>query len=458
MKNKVFAVVLLLFLFPLVSAASFSIDTTAKSSVIIADTTDPARFILTIDNKGPADEFRVYSLGGVEIKPSEPIAVGEDETKLIEIEVYPLRKIRNEIRTYFVANYEVYGENSGLAAGQLKFKIVDIKDMLEVSAANIVPSDTQAIVTIQNLEDYAIDNAPIKIKSPFFEVSQQLTLKPYEKLNITVPIDAEKGKKVVAGVYDFSFNIVIKNAEATKLGEIKYLEKEGLSVREETKGFVARKYIVEKKNEGNLPVSASVTREIDILSRLVTTYTETPSTVTKKGFYVTYVWNKELQPSESLIVTTTTNYTLPLVFIILLGGIIIAVKFFTTHSLQVQKRVHAVKTRGGEFALKVSLHVKARSSIKDISLTDRVPHAMKLYEKFGIAPHKVNEQTNTLHWSIPHLNAGEERVFSYVIYSKLGVEGNFELPLASASFQHNGKHEMVHSNKTGVMAGVAHNE
>lgn len=456
MKSKVLALIVFIALVHVVSAATFTATITEKNIVILADTQEPARYIVTITNNGPTDNFEIYSLTGVEIKPEGPTRINAGETKLIEIEAYPSKKWRDQTRGFFLAEYEIYAPNGGLVKDKLKMKIMDLKELFEVSSQNILPGDTQVVVKIQNLENYTIGTMPVKIKSPFFETTQTLSLQPYQSQSITIPIDSSMGRKVVAGIYSITVEGTYKDVQATMRGEIKYLEKEGLSVSESTEGIIVRKTSIEKKNEGNIPVTATVTKELDILSRLITSYAESPTSITKKGFYVTYVWNRDLQPSESLKVTTTTNYTLPLIILIIIVGIVVLVKFYNTHSLQLQKRVHAVKTKGGEFALKVSIHVKSRAAVKDITLTDRIPHAMKLYEKFGIQPHKIHE--SSVQWTIPHLNTGEERVFSYIIYSKLSMVGNFELPVAVAGFTHNGKPESVHSNKTSVMSGVAHNE
>jgi hypothetical protein len=458
MKSKVFVLLFFALLIPAVSAASFTINSTEKNTVILAESQEPARYIITIVNNGPADDFEIYSLAGVQIKPEGAISIASGETKRVEIEVYPSRKFRDSVRGYFLAEYEVFGRQSGLIKDKLQMKLLDLSQVFEVRAQNLVPGDTQTVLTIQSLENYPLEAMPAKIKSPFFEVQQDITLPSFTALNITVPLDTAKARKVVAGTYSLFVESAYKGVEARVEGAMKYLEKEGLSVNENVEGVIVRKTVIEKKNEGNIPVTASVTKKLDIISRLVTSYAESPSSISKKGFYVTYVWNKELQPSETLTVTTTTNYTLPLIILILIVGIVVLVKFYNTHSLQVQKRVHAVKTKGGEFAIKVTLHIKARSSIKDLSITDRMPHAMQLYEKFGIQPHTISHETNTLHWSLPQLAAGEERVFSYILYSKMAVVGNFELPLASARFIHNGSTETVYSNKTSVMSGIAHNE
>ncbi|MBT7238024.1 hypothetical protein HN865_04160 [Candidatus Woesearchaeota archaeon] len=45
------------------------------------------------------------------------------------------------------------------------------------------------------------------------------------------------------------------------------------------------------------------------------------------------------------------------------------------------------------------------------------------------------------------MDLGEERVFSYIVYSKIGVVGKFSLPEALAVFEKEGEIHEVESNK-----------
>ena len=71
----------------------------------------------------------------------------------------------------------------------------------------------------------------------------------------------------------------------------------------------------------------------------------------------------------------------------------------------------------------------------------------KLYDKFDHKANKVDGATGKLLWHINHLNKGEERIFSYIVYSKMQTVGRFELPQAMATFDHEGKKHEIFSNK-----------
>ena len=70
-----------------------------------------------------------------------------------------------------------------------------------------------------------------------------------------------------------------------------------------------------------------------------------------------------------------------------------------------------------------------------------------LFEKYGQAPDKANKQTGRLQWDIGRLSEGEQRVFSYIIYSNLKVVGKFELPPARGMYEIEGKLHEAKSNR-----------
>ncbi len=107
-----------------------------------------------------------------------------------------------------------------------------------------------------------------------------------------------------------------------------------------------------------------------------------------------------------------------------------------------------MKTKGGEFALRVMVNVKAHKNLENVSITEKIPAIVKVHENFGaLKPSSVNLNYRRLQWSLGNLQAGEERTFSYVVYSKVGVVGRFSLPESVAIFEENGKISETFSNK-----------
>jgi len=117
--------------------------------------------------------------------------------------------------------------------------------------------------------------------------------------------------------------------------------------------------------------------------------------------------------------------------------------------LILRKKISFVKTKGGQFALKVSIRVKSKRFLERINIIDKLPPLVKLYEKFGATmPDKIDEKNKRLEWNIESLNQGEERIFTYIIYSRIGIVGRFELPSAKAVYEKEGKVKGVESNRS----------
>ena len=123
-------------------------------------------------------------------------------------------------------------------------------------------------------------------------------------------------------------------------------------------------------------------------------------------------------------------------------------QIYLTSDIILKKKINFVKTKGGEFALKVSIKVKARRAIERISIMDKLPPIVKLYERYGtIAPDRIDEKKRRIEWNLGSLNEGEDHILSYIIYSKIGVVGKFELPSAKAIYEREGKIKETSSNR-----------
>lgn len=457
MNLKLVFVVALLLVFPFVSAA-VTIEKNTNVPVIIADSDDMAPFTLRITNNGATDDFEIYSLTGVSILPRDKFRIVSGETREIMIYANPNSKIRNTIRGHLLAEYEVYSYSGGRTKDQLLFKIVDLKDVFDIRPVAILPDDEIIPIVIQNKENASFSDVKFSVDAGFVEGEKTISFEPYSSATIALPIDSNKIRSYEAGTYSADVSIEFNGTRDKTTASIKYLEKSGLSVSETSSGFIIRKRVSEKTNEGNVPVSAIIVQERNLLSRLLTTFTVEPANVSRERFTVSYTWNKVLAPAETLSVSSTTNYTIPFSILVIILAALILVKVYSMTNVVLSKRVSLVRTRGGEFALKVKLSVRARSGVENVAITDHVPHAMKLHDNFAVRPNVLDDKTRRIVWNLPRMHAGEERVFSYIIYSKMGVVGSYTLPLAHVTYIKNGKHHTLYSNKTSFAAESSENE
>lgn len=446
---KWIGVFVILLMLPL-AAASLQIAEQTYTPVIIAGAESSAPLMLRVTNTGTSGEFEIYSLVGIKLTP--PNLVLSSGTQLIEITAAPSAQLIRSTSGFLIFQYELYNNQAGRTIDQRTIKIVDLKDVFAINPVSIKPGDTETSLVLTNIENRTVDNLQIVIESPFIEHKETLTLAPYEQKTLTVPLKSPELARQVAGRYIAEVHFEYKNAKAAREWEIRYLESSGLSVDEATSGIIIRQYNTIKTNEGSVPITAAISYHRDLLSRLFTTLSPEPAQVTKRGLGVTYLWTKELAPAETLAVTMTTNYTFPFIALIIVLAAVSLVWLAFWKPLVVNKRVHFVRTKGGEFALKVTLSLKSHKNLQNVALHDHVPQTMQLYHQFGIKPHIIDESARKLTWQIGHLNAGETRVFSYVVYSKMRVLGNFHLPLASATCAVNGKPLHVSSNQTAFVS------
>ncbi|MDO8459600.1 MAG: hypothetical protein Q7S74_00680 [Nanoarchaeota archaeon] len=456
MQNKFIipSLLLLLLITPIVLATpDLQIQKIGRNTVIISELENPAIFDFIINNKGQADTFEIYSLVGVSFSPKGKFDLSTGKST-IQVMVYPTDEMR-ATSGYLTFEYQLRGQKTGIFKDNLIIKIVHLQETLAIIPAPLQLDDPTATVLVKNTQDIELNNLELNIYSSLFNSTKVISLKPYEKMNISIPIEKEKTSSLLAGPYIVTADIQLKNQKAAIEGNINYLEKEGVSTDKSSSGFIVRKTTITKTNEGNVPVTATIEMRKDILSRLFTVYSIEPNSVNRQGLVVDYIWEKKINPTETFTINSTTNYTFPFILAILIVVIALLAKLYSLTAVVLQKKVSFVRTKGGELALKVNIHVKARKHVENIQLIDKLPAMVKLYEKFGRMPNKIEKESRRIIWNIDKLTAGEERVYSYIMYSKVKVIGRFELPAATAVYEKDGKTQEVLSNRAFFVSETA---
>lgn len=427
------------------TSAALTINKTDMGSVVIAELNNPAVFNFSVFNSYSQDVFEIYSFTGVKFSPVGTFSLPVGPSSF-EVKAYPNKDIRKN-DGYYKFEYEIKGENSGITKDFMMIKIAHLDNILDISALPLLPSSDSATIIIKNKENTNLENLNIGLDSEFFEAEQEISMKPYEEIAFNVSVDKTKTTRLFAGKYIIEVTLDLDGSKAKTEGVVDYLEENGLSVDKTSSGVIVRRNSITKTNVGNIATKAQIDFSRNILSRLFTVYSIQPQVSKREGLTVNYLWEKTLNPGESYSITATSNYTLPLVIMVLIALVIVLVKIYSVQTVSVSKRVSFVRTKSGVFALKVILHVKAKKHTDDIQVIDRLPSMMTLYEQYGVKPNNIDHSTKRLFWNIPQLNSGEERVFSYVIYSKLNVVGRVELPSATAVFEQDGKQIESFSNK-----------
>lgn len=446
-----FSMLVFFLIVPSVMALNLDIHEINIDNTLIAEMENPAIYELSIDNLGDPENVEIYSLVSVAIQPKSSFNLLKGQNKLL-IEAHPSKELRSSFKGYYNYEYQIKGESSGIFKDKLTMKIVKLEDAISISAESFSPDKSETNIIIKNKENASIENVSIQFDSVFFTTQSQIKLSPFEEIKIPVSIDSVGTKNLEAGAYIITGEAIINEDKKVDLeGSFNYLEKEGISVQQDTSGILIRDISVNKTNEGNIDSLAEIQIKKDIITRLFTVHSITPHSSERSGAFVIYTWQKNLKPGESLEVLVTTNYTFPFLLVLLIFLIAVMAKVYYRTNITVTKRVSFVKTKDEKFALKVRISLKSKKGATNVQLIDRIPSGTKIYEKYGNLPDKIDHATRRLIWKIPKLNAGEERIVSYIIYSDLKILGKFELPSAVAMYESNGEHEEVYSNKTFFM-------
>ncbi len=446
-KGLIFAFVLAsLMICGCVSALDISVDKTDRGSVLVSELKNPAVFDFGVTNNGGNESVEIYSLVGVSFSPKGNFILPSGKTTL-RVEAYPSSSIRSRTGI-FTFEYQIKGQGRDLFKDTLSLTVVNLGDCLKVTPKSVHYGDASASIEVENTQNTNLNNVKLVFESALFKGEKEISLEPYKKIEVVIPINTAKIKDLKAGSYIVKTEVDLEGADEQFEGVVNYLEMQGTSVTRDVSGFLIRTTTTTKKNEGNTNVHDIIGVSKNVLTRLYTTFSQEPAKTERRGLFVSYTWEKDLSPNDSWTISSTTNYTLPFILLLVIVLAALAVYIYTKTSIVFRKSVSYVRTSGGNFALKVKLHIKSRKSVDNLHVTDRIPHAMKLYNQGIGMPHKVDEQTRRVMWEIDHLNAGEERIFSYIIYTNIKIVGRYGLPSASATFTKDGKHESVYSNKT----------
>lgn len=443
----VLGILLSVLLLNLVHAINLEVSVKPVSDSFIIDFNEPAVFDLVIKNLEDTDDFEIYSLVGVEILPKTTYRIIRDETKTIRINLIPQEALRSKIG-FSTFEYLIKNSEGQIQRQRLSVNIIDLENAILVTPENIDTKSENIKIFIKNTIMYDFNDLKISMSSAFFNYEKDFPLKALESQELLIPLDKEKLKTLDAGKYLITTRVSSKGKTSEKEVVVKFLEEENIESNELREGILVRRTEMSKNNIGNVKKRIVINAERNLISSLFTSVNIVPGKTEIKGFKKYYTWEKELGPGEQLKIIVKTNWLYPILIIILIIIVILLIRRYIRTDLILRKNVSFVKTKGGEFALKIHLKVKARRFVERIKITDKLPQLVSLYEKYGaVAPDNVDLKNKRIEWNIEALNPGEERIFSYIIYSKVGVVGRFELPVARAIYEKEGQIKDADSNR-----------
>lgn len=425
-------------------ASAISINDSVLKDAIIPELNHPAEVNLIVSDMNSGD-YNAYTLTDVKIVPTETFRL-DSPTDSVKLLVYPTPELKTE--GYYSFTYFLREERTEAnIEDKMLVNIMPLKSALEItSEANDMNKDTVRFF-VRNRANADLKNLNVNFSSALFKLeNQKFDLDAYSTkiFDVAVP----NLKTIQAGSYLVNGNVEVVSGSGSIEGKVYIGEKKGIDTTDEKKGFIIRTQDITKTNVGNVPEEVNVVVERDAFSRLFTTFNVDPNEVDRDGWKVTYIWNKKLGPSERFEVIAKTNFVFPVLVLIAALFIVLGFQKFYTQKVEVSKSVSPVRTKGGQFALRVRVTVKAKDNVQNVSLVDKIPAVVKVHENFGVAePNKVDLKNRRIEWNFGNMNSGETRTVSYIVYSTVGVVGRFALPSSVVVFEQNNEIHEVESNQ-----------
>jgi len=440
-----------LILLPNILAIDLEVGKISQNEVLIADLESPvAVFDINITNNGPSGNFEFYNLAGFSMSPTK-ITLNSGETKEIQLSLAPIGKISQ--RGFYTIPYFIRAADTSEIEESFTFKIIELREAFEVGSGDVDPESQSIDIFIKNLEDFDFGDVNVKFSSAFFNIEEDFVIGPRETKRIPVQLNQEDFKSLMAGFYTLEADLTALGRETSVEGVIRFVEKDILTTTKKDYGFLINTQIIEKTNEGNTIATSETVIKKNLISRLFTSFSPTPDIVERDGFSVYYSWTRDINPGATLEIEVKTNWLFPLILILFVVAIVVFVRRYTGTNLVLRKRVSFVRAKGGEFALKVSVSAHARQRVERVNLVERLPPLVSLHEKFlGEQPTRVDSKNRRIEWNFEKMEAGEVKIVSYIVYSRVGVVGKFALPTATAIFEKDEQIKEVESNRAFFIA------
>lgn len=448
--RKILPFILAIFCISMVSAIDVDVQKLSSNEVLVIGTGEPAKFDLSITNNGQSGNFEFYNIVSFKMSP-DTVFVGEGETKNLSLELIPLGDISE--RGSYTITYYLKGDDGTQEQRTLTFRILEIEDALTIYASDLDPESTSVDVSIKNNENFDFESIDVRFDSQFFTFDGSLMLGPMDTETFNVELNPDDLRGLMAGFYTLTAEVSAGNDKGVIESVIKFVEKDIVTTVAEEFGFLINSKIIEKTNDGNVIQQTETVVKKNIIPRLFTSLDPAPDIVEREGATVYYTWIDELRPGQTIEITVKTNWLFPFIVILFIVGIFILTRRYSRANLMLKKKITFVHAKGGEFALKVSIFVSAKKYLERVNVTDRLPPLVDVYERFGgEKPVRIDKKNKRLEWSFEKLEAGEMRVLSYVIYSKVGVLGRFALPSATAIYEKDGEIHEAESNRAFFVA------
>ncbi|MEM4605776.1 MAG: hypothetical protein QW103_01935 [Candidatus Pacearchaeota archaeon] len=448
MKNRTFLFALVLVLFTSVNA--FELEKIIVNDIAIHSFDNPAEFIFKFKN-AESGLYEIFTFVDVKIFPNEKFLI-DNLSNEISVKVYPTKKIE-DIKGRFSFVYYIKDPNYNVKEDRIRIILKEINDIFEIySRAN--PLADNVSFYLENKENVSLKNITIKASSILFEENITFDINPFEKKEFFINVDKEKMRKIPAGSYLLEVVFISPDQKNfVKQGKIILGEKRNILEDYKKEGFIIKEEVFFKKNLGNVNEDVQFSIEKNFFISPFLFFNEKPDKIEREGFKKVYYWNKRLSPLDSYEIKIRTNYLYLILFLILLPVLYYSLLYYYKGKVSIKKYIKPVKTKSGDFAVKVKIHLKALKNVKNVSLIENYPSIFKLHNDFGLLkPDLVDDKKHKIKWNAGELMKGEEKIFSYVLYTKLGIYGKLFFPKSVCIYEYGNKVLETSSNKVFLLS------
>lgn len=471
--NKFFILVTALLLFlNSAYAASFEVKVTPVKDRIVVD--EVAEFDISVQNNFDADEeFTIkragYPFWDMYTKPLQtPITLKVPAQSALSIKLFVDPLYITSVDTYTLEAgiiLERTGEEKkvpltiGIKSTEplIGGYIPTVLASMDISPEKIDPREQATVkIVLNNQNPINYTNLTVRIESNLFKDELHVPLGPKEDKTIEV---AKKLDAMAKPQHDRLVVAVFKDDRMIVSPIVKEFEVKEYAVQEklpkEQSFLKIRKGI--KVTSNNPDYTGLVKVETSPIKSLLVATSPRAGTV-REGDRQFLVWEVKLGKDGTATVYTTENYR-PIVVIVALAIAAVVFYFIFRSPIVVRKSVANIgMSHGGVSDAKVILRLKNRSSkqITDIEVMDNVPHIAHVEKELSIGsmqPHAVLKHPKKgiiIKWAIDALEAGDERVLSYRMGSRLAILGEFNLPAATARCRFGDKVVISNSNRVSV--------
>lgn len=414
-------------------------------------TDEYAIYNISITNfKDASDYFSISLLDFNWLIPSTAMIVEPQDTKTIEIKVFPSGLVSYQVYSLL---FQIWSRDEAVTVEKttpLYYQsfsdpqdYVPAVKMIVNGPEDIDPRNPVSLsISLRNRNPLDIGFAQLQV-SGIAEKTRDITLAPLEEKTLTMSLTPDP--LIDPGQYPISVKLVYQEQVISEYEYLANIEsyssiKQDKVVESRYLGFLSIETL-SLTNEGNVERTPEISRRASLFNRMISSSYPDYKVISKEG-KKHMAWDVTLQPAETKDIVIRKNY-IPLTIIILLL-IIGNIFYFKNRSPLLLSKESRVLTasKEGISRIKVAIYLRNRTSkpVSDVVLMDKIPTIANLIsdDSVGIIkPQKVTHgksRKTLLKWSLGSLEPFEERILTYKIKSKLSIVGGLRLPPARVKF------------------------